>query len=177
MLHFLYFPYSFNINWNSFLRKNSPFTIYSVISVSMDLWLFDSMSHNLLTDYNLCDSMSHNLINSVAQTFGFLLCLFFFFFFHIFQKNLLRNRKKGYKAHNQRNQRVYNIDSSGWWQLRNICSADTKDTEAPISFSIPFLLTANPASSNFLQREVRLPSKTSPNYFPIAFPALLCLAL
>ena len=65
------------------------------------------------------------------------------------------------------------MDSSGRWQLRNICWADTKGTETPIPFSIPFLLAANRTSSNFLLREVRLPSKISPNYFPVAFTALL----
>ena len=84
----------------------------------------------------------------------------FFFFFTVF-KGIYQETGEKYKVHNQRNQRVYNIDSSGWWQLRNICSADTKDTEAPISFSIPSLLDANPISS-------KLPPKRS----QIAFPNL-----
>ena len=52
---------------------------------------------------------------------GLLISLGEIFFFHIFQRNLLRNGGGGYKVHNQRNQRVYNIASSGQWQLRNIC--------------------------------------------------------
>lgn len=38
------------INWSSFVKKSSSLsTIYSVIYISVDLWVFDSMSHNQVT--------------------------------------------------------------------------------------------------------------------------------
>ena len=71
-----------------------------------------------------------------------------------------------YKVHNQRNERVYNIASSGQWQLRNICWANTKGMEAPIPFSIPFLLAANPASSKHPQKRSQIAFQDLPKLLP-----------
>ena len=112
--------------------------------------------------------------DSVSMNQGSLNWVNVHFFFPTFFKGIYSETGAGerYKVYNQRNERVYNIASSGQWQLRSICWADTKGTEAPIPFSISFLLAANPTSS-------KLPLKRSqiafPNYFPIAFTALLCL--
>ena len=71
-----------------------------------------------------------------------------------------------YKVHNHRNEKVYNISSSGQWQLRNICRANTKGMEAPVPFSIPFFLAANPTSSKHPPKRSQIASQNLPKLLP-----------
>ena len=74
--------------------------------------------------------------------------------------------EKRYKVHNHWDESVYNITSSGQWQLRNICWADTKGMEAPIPFSIPFLLAANPTSSKHPPKRSQIAFQNLPKLLP-----------
>ena len=101
----------------------------------------------------------------------------FNFFFHIFQKAFIKKRggwEKGIKYTKEWKHLQHSFFRPV--ATKKYLWADIKGLGPQFHFQSHFSWLLSQPAQNTLWREVRLPSKTSPNYFPVALTALLCLA-